>query len=196
MLLRPSIARELTPGRYQCLRALGYYHWPLDHVVRQFKYGHPKLSATLASWFVQYSGVRSQQPPDCLLPVPISALRYAKRQYHQTLLLSQHLSAQLGIPVMANWASRRGWQVSQQSLGRRERLTNLKRAYQLNRSDFPDRVAIVDDVITTGATAATLSRLLHRCSAHTHIEVWALAVTPVSIDEQILLPARELNDSH
>ena len=93
---------------------------------------------------------------------------------------------------MPRWAHRRGWQRSQQSLGRRERLRNLKQAYQLETNDFPARVALIDDVVTTGATIATLSRLIHQVAPHTEIVIWALAVTPAKADQALLLPGCQI----
>ena len=188
----PNIKQGLTPGPYQKMCALSYFQWPLDHLIRRFKYGHPLLAEPLAQWFLRYSAVSSFPLPDCLLPVPISPWRFAKRQYHQTLLLADYLGKHLDIPVMSKWAHRRGWQRSQQSLGRRERLRNLKQAYELGSGDFPARVALIDDVVTTGATIATLSRLIHQVAPHTEITVWALAVTPNKADQALLLPGRQI----
>ncbi|WP_296046341.1 hypothetical protein [uncultured Alteromonas sp.] len=188
----PAIKQGLAPGHYQQLCALSYFQWPLDHLIRRFKYGHPSLAIPLAQWFLRYSLVLSGPLPDCLLPVPISPWRYAKRQYHQTLLLAEYLGKQLDIPVIANWAYRRGWQRSQQTLGRRERLRNLKQAYQLGNVVFPARVALIDDVVTTGATIATLSHLIHQIAPDTDIVVWSLAVTPAKPDTTLLLPGHQL----
>ena len=55
-----------------------------------------------------------------------------------------------------------------------------------------DRVVIVEDVVTTGATIATLSRLIHQVAPHTEIVVWALAVTPNKADQALLLPGRQI----
>ena len=193
LLLWPSIKRGLTRGNYGQLCALSYYQWPLNYLVRQFKYGHPKLASLLTEWFIRYTAVSTEPLPDMLLPVPISPWRYAQRQYHQTLLLANQLGKQLNIAVNPGWAYRRGWQASQQSLGRRARLKNLRHAYQLHAGTLPERVAIVDDVVTTGATIAALSRMIYQHSPHTSISVWALAVTPVKADEQVLIPAHEIN---
>lgn len=192
LLLWPSIKRGLTPGNYGQLCALSYYQWPLNYLVRQFKYGHPKLASLLTEWFIQYTAVCAEALPDVLLPVPISPWRYAQRQYHQTQLLANQLGNRLNIAVNPGWANRRGWQASQQSLGRRARLKNLRHAYHLQAIALPDRVAIVDDVVTTGATIAALSRMIHQQSPHTSISIWALAVTPTKADEQVLLPAHQI----
>ncbi|GGF63000.1 ComF family protein [Alteromonas lipolytica] len=189
----PAIKQGLTPGKYQQLVALSYFQWPLDHLVRRFKYGHPKLASILVPWFLRYTQVTSQPLPDCLLPVPVSPWRYGQRQYHQTLLLAHALGKALNIEVSANWARRRGWQASQQSLGRQARLRNLKQAYQLNQAPLPRRVAIIDDVVTTGATIATLSKMLHKASPETEIVVWAMAITPVKPDPHILQAGYQFN---
>lgn len=67
----------------------------------------------------------------------------------------------------------------QQTLSRRERLSNLRKAFRL-RTDVTDKyIVLVDDVVTTGATAETLARLLKKHGAR-RVDVWALARTPKS----------------
>ena len=188
----PVIKKALSPGCYTHLYAASYYRWPVDHLVRLFKYGHPCLAPVLANWLIDYGLPVNQPLPQALLPVPISLWRFSQRQYHQTQLLAKHLSNRLEIPIIKHWSKRRGWQPKQQSLGRRARLQNLTKAYELTDSTLPKRVAIIDDVITTGATVATLSRLLWRQDPQIHIEVWAIAVTPLTQDDTLLAAGRTL----
>lgn len=178
----PVIRGGLTPGHYHSLTAMSYYQWPLDYLITQFKYGHPQLVSMLSEWFIKYAPLDHANLPDCLLPVPISLWKMNRRRYHQTLLLANQLGAHYGISVIENWASRQLWQPSQKSLGRRERLKNLKQAYYIKATSLPGRVAIIDDVVTTGATIATLSRALKQRFPGIRIEVWALAVTPARPD--------------
>ncbi len=190
----PVIRNGLVKARYTQLRAAGYYQWPLDYLVREFKYGQPQLAATLAEWFCRY-GLNSQHTlPDCLLPVPTSLWRYSHRQYHQTAMLSECFSNRLGIPTRHNWAKRsitgKSWRTNQQGLNRKARLVNLRHAYRLTDTPLPARVAIIDDVVTTGATVAILSNLLRQYNPTIDIEVWAIAVTPLKTDHELPLAGR------
>ncbi|NVK55829.1 MAG: ComF family protein [Alteromonadaceae bacterium] len=192
----PVIRNALVTASYTQLRAPAYYQWPLDYLVREFKYGQPQLAATLAGWFCRYGLNSNHGLPDCLLPVPTSIWRYILRQYHQTSLLSTGLSRILGIPTINNWAQRstlgKGWRSHQQGLGRKARLANLKQAYTLTDTPLPEHVAIIDDVITTGSTVATLSKMLHKRYPTMHIEVWTIAVTPLKAHSTLQLPGRQL----
>ncbi|MDC8829311.1 ComF family protein [Alteromonas gilva] len=190
------IRNALVTAKHTRVCAAGYYQWPLDYLVREFKYGQPQLADTLADWFCRY-GLNARRPmPQCLLPVPTSVWRYTRRQYHQTALLSACLSKRLGIETQTHWA-RRSASVKygfmhQQGQGRKARLTNLNKAYTLTAEPLPAHVAIIDDVMTTGATVATLSNMLHKRNPAMQIEVWTMAVTPLNADGTLLLPGRQL----
>ena len=187
LLLWPPIKKGLVSGRYTSVHACSYYQWPMDHLINQFKNGHPQLTQTLADWFVAYALPSEPLLPDCILPVPTSSWRFARRRYHQTLLLANAIGRRLSIPVHANWASRRSFQRKQQSLGRRERLNNLKQAFTLSKDPLPQRVAILDDVVTTGATAAALSNMIYSAYPETSVALWALAITPAKADPGALV---------
>lgn len=189
----PRIRADLLKAPYSQLQALSYYQWPLDYLIQQFKYGHPQLAKPLAALMLKYIPFRENELPDCLLPVPISLWRYSTRRYHQTLLLAKSLGEELRIPVLNRWASRNFWQGTQQSLGRKERLANLKSAWCIEAKTLPKKVAIVDDVVTTGATAATLSRLLQLHFPQTDIALWCLAITPKKVDPQLLSSGGDLD---
>ncbi len=178
----PPIEKGVVSGSYKSLFACGYYQWPLDQLIKQFKSGHPQLTNTLADWFVRYALPPGTCLPDCILPVPTSRWRFARRRYHQTQLLANAIARQLSLPVYPDWATRSSFQRKQQSLGRQARLNNLNQAYTIQRRCLPRHVAILDDVVTTGATAATLSTLLSQTYPGINIELWAIAVTPVQID--------------
>ena len=183
----PPIKKGVVSGNYQSLFACGYYQWPLDQLIKQFKSGHPQLTSTLADWFVRYALPPGTCLPDCILPVPTSRWRFARRRYHQTQLLANAIARQLSLPVLPDWATRSSFQRKQQSLGRRARLNNLNQAYTIQRRHLPQHVAILDDVVTTGATAATLSTLLSQTYPGINIELWAIAITPAKGDAGALV---------
>lgn len=188
LLQWPPIKKGLTRGYYSSVYACGYYQWPLNQLVKQFKTGHPQLAQTLAEWFVRYAWSSEAPLPGCILPVPTSAWRFARRRYHQTLLLANAIGQKLSVPVYTDWASRGSLQRKQQLLGRQARLNNLTQAYTLSETSLPSRVAILDDVVTTGATAATLSKMLKAANPDIQIDLWAIAITPSKPDSAALVP--------
>jgi ComF family protein len=111
--------------------------------------------------------------PQALVPVPLSRRRLLRRGHNPALLIADRIGLRLGIPVMAGLVRRIRHTRPQQGLGRRARLTNLAGAFAAT-GQPPPHLAIVDDVLTTGTTAAELTRTLLAAGAE-RVQVWALA---------------------
>tara|TARA_B000000460_G_scaffold53795_2_gene35558 strand:+ start:10538 stop:11041 length:504 start_codon:yes stop_codon:yes gene_type:complete len=124
--------------------------------------------------------------PDLLLPVPLGTRRFAQRQFNQSAVLALYLGRKLGIPVYQHWAIRQT-DTAQHLLDKQARYVNAKHSYALTKHGIDGyvsepsavlRVAIVDDVITTGITVDRLAGLLSARYPHLNIEIWAVAFTP------------------
>ncbi|RDV24848.1 ComF family protein [Alteromonas aestuariivivens] len=178
LLLRPEIARHVEHSAYDSLQSCGWYTWPFDELICSLKFNRRSLCATvLADWFCQFALQTDTPLPQCLLPVPIHYRRYMSRHFNQSTEIALWLSRLLGIAVNTQWARRiRGR--DQHSLGRQQRLLNLRQAFRATPVFDYQHVAIVDDVITTGSTVNELARQLKQANPKLHISVWAMAVTP------------------
>ena len=163
----PAFDRVLAPLLYRA---------PVDDLVAGFKYHHrlnlgPVLAEVLAL-AVREQGGRAQ----LLLPVPMPAQGLRERGFNQAAELARRLSSQLGIP----WAGDRLIRVHenrhQQSLGRSQRRRNVRGVFEC-RGTLPGQVALIDDVMTTGATAGEACRMLKGAGAD-RVEVWTVARTP------------------
>ncbi|MBI2992922.1 MAG: ComF family protein [Gammaproteobacteria bacterium] len=118
---------------------------------------------------------RGARAPDCLLPVPQHWRRRCARGFNQALEIARLVGRKLGIPMNDVLLTRARLAQSQASLGAAERARNVRRAFRLATSCCPGlKAAIVDDVVTTGATVEELARMLKRAGA-AEISVWALA---------------------
>jgi ComF family protein len=118
----------------------------------------------------------ADQPlPGVLIPVPLSTRRLLYRGYNQAVLLGRFISRFCGIPLIRT-GIRRQHRPLQQSLSAKERIHNLQDAFYTRRA-FDGTVAIVDDILTTGATASEMSRLLRHCGA-SQVHLWCAASTP------------------
>lgn len=120
-------------------------------------------------------------PPLALLPVPLSADRLATRGYNQSWELTRRLGAACLLPVRADVLLRVLGTPSQAELNRAERLHNLRAAFMVAPAHRPwlagRHVVLVDDVMTTGATAREAASTLLRAGAAS-VALWVLARTP------------------
>ena len=133
-----------------------------------------QIEATLSS---RFSGSSLNELVDCLVPVPLHPARKRKRGFNQAALLAHSLGEKLQIDVIENACQRVINNRDQQTLNRKARKNNLKKAFSATpRYIAGKRIAIIDDVVTTGATADELARELLRNGAM-DCQVWCYART-------------------
>lgn len=114
--------------------------------------------------------------PDMISPVPLHWSRRLSRGYNQSALIARNLSYELDIPYIET-IKKTTKTVPQQKLNKVQRLGNLKRCFECVADVHNQHIVLVDDVVTTGATAQTLATLLKKQGAR-RVEIWALARTP------------------
>lgn len=156
------------------------YRFPVDTMITRYKYGADRtLGFALAeAWLADFHAPQTASHdalPQLLIPCPISQEQLLWRGFNQSAELAFQLGRDLGIPV-APLLKRTGHQPRQATLDRQQRLRNLNGAFHCQQKP-PERVALVDDVITTGATAQAMSKALQRAGAR-HVQIWAMARTP------------------
>jgi len=97
---------------------------------------------------------------DMLVPVPLHKRRLRQRSYNQSLLLAKELGRLRGLPVVADLLQKRVETGAQQKLSAKQRERNLRQVFTLQRKLQGERVLLVDDVMTTGATSRACSQAL------------------------------------
>ena len=159
------------------VRAPFVYAAPLDGYVHALKYrGARRLGRTLALALVdEFRDAASDV--DALVPVPLHAARFRERGFNQATEIARTLGTVLERPVLLAGIRRRGAQVAQAGRGAAERLENVATAFAVGRGLAGTRLAIVDDVVTTGATVNALAAALRGAGA-ARCDVWAIARTP------------------
>lgn len=166
------------PAFSQSSIAFRYDH-PLDSLIQQFKYRRQLSSGKLLASLLAATCQQSVRP-DFLVPVPMHWRKRWQRGFNQSELLAHWVGKALGIPVLPACKQIRHHH-SQKGLGRRERLKNQREAFAPNAAVTHRlanmHVALVDDVVTTTATARALSELLLKAGAR-RVDIWALARTP------------------
>jgi ComF family protein len=152
------------------------YAAPLDGYVHALKYrGARRLGRTLALAVVDDLR-HAARDVDALVPVPLHARRLRERGFNQATEIARTLGRALERPILLAGIRRRGAQVAQAGRGAAERLANVASAFVVERSLAGARLAIVDDVVTTGATVNALAAALRGAGA-ARCDVWAVART-------------------
>ncbi len=151
---------------------------PIQQAIHGLKYHAGFLQAHLLGQLVaQKLGRRAQAFPDLILPVPLHRTRLMRRGYNQALELAQILRRSLDIGVDANLAKRVRATPDQIGQSRAQRQKNLYGAFIVDARVAGKHIALLDDVMTTGATLAELARAARRAGA-ARIEAWAIARAP------------------
>jgi ComF family protein len=157
---------------------LADYAAPLDRLITALKFhGDMALADALGRELAR--ALRGMaRPPELLVPVPLSAARLRERGYDQAARIAGALGRAAGIPVRARLRRVRAT-LAQSSLPRPARLENLRGAFAVEplATPLPERVALVDDVMTTGATLHAAALAL-RAAGATHISIVVAARTP------------------
>jgi ComF family protein len=147
---------------------------PIARAVHRFKYeDHPELAqplgALLASRAERYLGLA----PRLLLPIPLHEGRFFERRYDQAQLLAEELGRRTGRTVAQGVLRRARATRRQVGLTESERELNVAGAFEAGPVSAGQRFLLLDDVLTTGATARAAARTLLDAGA---AEVQVLAV--------------------
>jgi ComF family protein len=134
----------------------------------------PWLSATLEQAVQQ----RGLPLPDLILPMPTGRLRLWRRGYNPAVELAKPLSRALAIPLTVQAVERVHTAKDQIGQTRKQRQQAIAGAFRVQGNALRGKhLAVVDDVMTTGASVAELSRTALAAGA-TQVQVWAVARTP------------------
>lgn len=152
------------------------YAWPLDALVPALKYAHLLAIARPLGHLLGHA-VRGRPVPDLVVPVPLSAARLRERGFDQAREIARHLPAHLAARVAAEALRRITDTPPQAGLDRRARLANLAGAFVARGALAGSRIALVDDVMTSGATLHHAALAL-RAAGATTVDAWVVARTP------------------
>lgn len=161
-----------SPPAFDATLALWRYAFPLDSLIQSLKYGS---RLALADLFGQHLAQRLAAPDvDLIVPLPLHEHRLRRRGFNQAMEIARRAVARLNIPLRHDLLLRLRDTPPQTELAHNARLVNMRSAFGcLTRIDGL-RVAVVDDVMTTGATLAAAAIALKRAGA-ARVENWVVA---------------------
>ena len=170
----PPLAIPDTLGAVPLIVA-GPYAPPLAPAIRRLKFeGHAELARPLARLLEPRLNALGIGPNASFVPVPLHRARLVERGFNQSALLASALAHGTGGHFAARALERSRRTDQQARLGRSERRANVHDAFIARPAAVPRRVVLVDDVVTTGATALACLKTLEEAGAEA-LAVVALA---------------------
>lgn len=154
------------------MSALYRYDFPVDRLIQALKYHH---RLPLATWFGQrLSSTLEAASFDGIIPLPLHPLRLRERGFNQSMEIGRALAQMLQLPVARDTLLRQKPTATQAGLDRRARRRNVRNAFVCNGRLDGQRLLLVDDVLTSGASADECARtLLEHGAASVHVAVVA-----------------------
>jgi ComF family protein len=150
------------------------YAFPADALVHALKFrSELALAPLLARLLLQNI---TGEAVDCVVPVPMSAMRLRERGYNQAVEIARPLASAARAPLEIALCERSRDTPAQTDLPWAARESNVRGAFQCTRSLIGARVAVVDDVMTTGATLSEIATTLKRAGA-ARVVNWVVART-------------------
>lgn len=173
----------LTPPLWQKIVFVSAFEEPLKSLIYRFKFRQDYwLDRSLARLLLlsvrEARRTHQLELPELLIPVPLHHKRQWGRGYNQSSLLARYLSRWLNIPYLENAIIRQRATSTQRGKNSWQREQNMQQAFVLKRNFYGrvKRIALIDDVITTGATMDAICRCLIQQGIE-EIQVWALCRT-------------------
>lgn len=161
-----------------CLVAMRY-EYPVDRLITALKYRQQLTYARVLGNLLADFAARKMRaigitPPDLIVPVPLHRRRVACRGFNQAAEIGRFVAAKLNVKQDPHACERVRDTPPQTGLAAEQRRRNLHGAFAVRTSLKGRRVALLDDVITTGTTVHAIAAQLHRAGA-TEVQVWSVA---------------------
>lgn len=150
------------------------YAFPIRQLVAQAKFSDGVGIASLLGQLMAENPPETDLAGFVVCALPIAYARHVQRGYNQAWLLAQAVARGLGLVLLPAPVLRRTHTRPQRELGRRARYRNLRGAFRASPAVAGQRILLIDDVLTTGATFHCATRALLRAGA-VQVVAWACA---------------------
>jgi len=161
---------------FDTTRALFRYAYPLDAMLQRYKYQQNLNIAQTFSALIQEK-FNDLSSFNRIIPMPLHPKRLAERGFNQSLEIARLLAKNLHIELDIESCRRIKFSPPQASLPHKARIKNMRGAFHCGTSLAGQRIILLDDVMTTGASLHELASTVKAAGA-SHVECWVIARTP------------------
>ncbi len=163
------------PPAFAHVVAAASYAFPVDAMIHSLKYqANLAMAPILANLLMPQ--IDPLTFPDFIVPMPLHPTRLRERGFNQALEIARHIVKKTGIAMLPNACKRVKNTASQTGLPWKEREKNIRGAFACEMDLTGKHIAVLDDVMTTGATLNELARVLRKCGA-VKVSGWVVART-------------------
>jgi ComF family protein len=174
---------RINPPQYDECHVVTTYEFPASNLVHRLKYQNKPFMARLIGQLLAQVRRRCDYPlPELICCVPIHPNKLREKKYNHAGEIARMTAKELALPFNSGLLAKTQQTEPQSKLSRAERLKNLENSFMVNPETNLKgmHVAVVDDVMTTGATLDLISGIL-KARGVSRVEVWAFARTPKPI---------------
>lgn len=161
------------PPAFDSTRAVYQYAYPLDALLQHYKYGQ---GLHLAGFLAEQLGHEIADRPDLVIPMPLHPKRLKERGYNQAGEIAKRLARRFDLPLALSACTRAKDAPPQASLPLKDRRKNIRGAFECKVDLSGKRIALVDDVMTTGASLSELAKMVKKAGA-VEVRAWVVART-------------------
>jgi ComF family protein len=163
------------PPAFDRTRAALSYFFPVDQLIQRLKY-NGRLAAAPVLGELLARHVESAPRPDLLIPMPLHPSRIRERGFNHASEIGRYIARNLDLPLATTHCQRIRDTPPQVALAYEARRRNVRGAF-ICKGDFAGRrIALIDDVMTTGTSLDELSKTLKQAGA-SEVEAWVVART-------------------
>lgn len=165
-----------APPPFDATSALFRYEDPVDQMITGLKFqGELSFGRVLGTLLADVLRRRGAPLPQVLIPMPLHRARLRERGFNQCEVIATYLTRRLGMRMDARLLYRPRATQAQSGLSAAARAGNLREAFAVRTGCVPPQhVALLDDVMTTGSTAAAATTVLKAAGCR-HVEIWVCA---------------------
>ena len=148
----------------------GAIRYLINHCKFNGAYKNSRLLGLLLADYL----TKNAELPELIIPVPLHPKRYRQRGFNQTLEIAKIIAQELSIPIDNTCCLHIKNTPHQISLTGKQRHKNIKNAFQMVKTPKAKHIAILDDVMTTGATANELAKVI-KATGVSRVDIWVCA---------------------